>query len=189
MSANTRFVECRTGIYVHIEEVGSLLFFLILRRAQDHLLNQQFNLLLVVDASRNKTDSIVHTLARATSIGGRHFIILIILCLRACLVLIFQSLRRRNPFTGMIIGIGTDILNLSRLHAFSPFRLNRLATRILTTNELQFLKGRLGDSQIDASAVEERSITKFTKTNGPNKDRLVAFLGVRYANILFSGRL
>jgi phosphopantetheinyl transferase (holo-ACP synthase) len=89
----------------------------------------------------------------------------------------------------MIIGIGTDILNLARLHAFSPFRLNRLATRILTTNELQFLKKRLADSQIAGSDVEEGSITKFTETNGPNRDRLVAFLGVRYVNVSFSVRL
>lgn len=69
----------------------------------------------------------------------------------------------------MIIGVGTDILNLARLHAFPIHRLHRLSQRILTPKENLFLQHILSQSSSE-------------------QQPLVKFLGVRYIAPMFLNR-
>ena len=69
----------------------------------------------------------------------------------------------------MIVGIGTDILQLSRLHALPLRRLQRLSSRILTANETRLLANV--------------SVSGFLEKQGLEPDHhetIVRFLGVRY---------
>lgn len=71
----------------------------------------------------------------------------------------------------MIIGVGTDILSLARLQAFSPSRLVRLSRRILTERERD-------DLHIHTQKSEHVEDDAFSKAQ---LERMSRFLGVRWA--------
>lgn len=75
----------------------------------------------------------------------------------------------------MIIGIGTDILQLSRLHAWPLKRLERLSRRILTTSEIQLL------ASINATQVLENGKQQGIYQKA-ELEPMVQFLGVRYVS-------
>ncbi|PVF99022.1 hypothetical protein CPB86DRAFT_774562 [Serendipita vermifera] len=90
----------------------------------------------------------------------------------------------------MIIGIGTDIVSLARLSAFPIRRLTRLATRILTSDELLLLKKSLGAPTslgADPSAVGSpnaqflHELRDEDRWDTHKKDKLAQYLGVRWA--------
>lgn len=72
----------------------------------------------------------------------------------------------------MIVGIGTDILQLSRLQAWPLKRLQRLSNRILTTNEHRLLVAISGTGLHGSPGSDQEG--------GSHQD-LIRFLGVRWA--------
>ncbi|CAG8694191.1 14842_t:CDS:2 [Acaulospora colombiana] len=97
----------------------------------------------------------------------------------------------------MIIGIGTDIVSLARLGAFPIRRLTRLATRILTSDEILLLKKSLGAPTslgADPTTTESQNAQFLHELRDEHrwdthkKDKLAQYLGVRCATIesLFS---
>jgi hypothetical protein len=83
----------------------------------------------------------------------------------------------------MIIGIGNDILQLSRLHAWPLRRLQRLLTRILTTNERKLLASNTGIEPSLFLEKRQRHSHHDAESQG-QMETIVRFVSVRYISHL-----